>query len=258
MRVARGLMNRRAPISGFESPSRESRDVVLMLGELIAGLDGALAGGLAGRGNWRRARSANASTPMPLSMSYAMRSCPRSTGPGGRTRRASGCSSWPNATRTKVGSSLPRHPRDVGVGEPDGDATARPSHPRRPGSCRPWTVPGTPPPRRRDPATVGHLRNAGQLSDLPYSRPAAATSRSSGAARQERWLGRRSGLALPVRWPGEARGPRRSACVSPASATSPRCGCRPRARRRRVVRPSQGRARRSHPGRRTASRDRDT
>ena len=197
MRVARGLMNRRAPISGFESPSRESRDVVLMLGELIAGLDGALAGGLAGRGNWRRARSANASTPMPLSMSYAMRSCPRSTGPGGRTRRASGCSSWPNATRTKVGSSLPRHPRDVGVGEPDGDATARPSHPRRPGSCRPWTVPGTPPPRRRDPATVGHLRNAGQLSDLPYSRPAAATSRSSGAARHERWLGRRSGLALP-------------------------------------------------------------
>ena len=45
----RGLMNSRAPISGLERPvARQPRDLGLLGGELAAGLDGALAGRLAG------------------------------------------------------------------------------------------------------------------------------------------------------------------------------------------------------------------
>ena len=60
--TVRGLMNSRAPISGFDSPSRASRAIWASWAVSSSRVsDGALAGGLAGGRSSRRARSANAS-----------------------------------------------------------------------------------------------------------------------------------------------------------------------------------------------------
>jgi hypothetical protein len=67
--TVRGLMNSRAPISGFERPPRASCALLLLRSEVAADLRRGFASGLAMARSSRQARPANPSTPMSFSIS---------------------------------------------------------------------------------------------------------------------------------------------------------------------------------------------
>ena len=76
----RGLMNSRVPISAFESPSRASRAICASWGVSCSRLSTERVRGASPMArSSRAARSANASTPIVASISWAVRSASRAS-----------------------------------------------------------------------------------------------------------------------------------------------------------------------------------
>ena len=87
--TVRALMNSRAPISGFGSPSQASRAIWSLLGRqlvMLADAERLWAVSPVARSS-RRARSVKAATPTASRMSWAVRSCSRAS-PLRRSRRS--------------------------------------------------------------------------------------------------------------------------------------------------------------------------